>query len=101
MRIVSGKRIVEWAAAYPNAATTLLHWKKLVEGIQFANFAELRRYFPSADQVIVSSGNPVVVFNIKRQYRLIAAIHYNRGVVYTLRFLTHAEYDKDKWKEEL
>lgn len=101
MRIVSGKRIVEWSRAYPNAAPTLMHWKTIVEDIQVENFAQLRGYFPSADQVTVASGSPVVVFNIKRQYRLIAAIHYNRGVVYTLWFLTHAEYDKDKWKEEL
>ena len=33
------------------------------------------------------------------KYRLIAAIHYNRGKVYIRHVLTHAEYDQDKWKE--
>jgi mRNA interferase HigB len=42
------------------------------------------------------------VFNVcGNDFRLIVAIHYNRGIVYTLRFLTHAEYSKDKWKKEL
>jgi mRNA interferase HigB len=51
----------------------------------------------------VSSGNPVVVFNIRgNKYRLIVAIHYRpSGRVFVLRFLTHAEYDKEKWKAEL
>jgi mRNA interferase HigB len=35
------------------------------------------------------------------EFRLIAAIHFNRQLVFLLRFLTHAEYSKEKWKEEL
>ncbi len=42
------------------------------------------------------------VFNIAgNQYRLIAAIHFNMQSVYTLRLMTHAEYSKDRWKDEL
>ena len=43
-----------------------------------------------------------IVFNIKgNRYRLIVAIHYDRQLVYVLRFLTHAEYSKDMWKNQL
>ena len=31
----------------------------------------------------------------------IADRHYNRQKVFVLRFMTHAEYDKDRWKKEL
>jgi mRNA interferase HigB len=42
------------------------------------------------------------VFNIRRNdYRLITAAHFNRQIVYVMRFLTHAEYSKDRWKETL
>jgi len=42
----------------------------------------------------------LTVFNIGgNKARLIAAIHYNRGKVYIRAVLTHAEYDKNKWKE--
>ena len=34
-------------------------------------------------------------------YRLTVALHFNSQVAYTLRFLTHAEYDRDDWKGEL
>ncbi len=30
---------------------------------------------------------------------LTVAIHYNRKKVYIREVLTHAEYDKNKWKE--
>jgi hypothetical protein len=32
---------------------------------------------------------------------LIVAIHFDRQMVYTLRFFTHAEYSKGRWKDEL
>jgi mRNA interferase HigB len=52
--------------------------------------------------VRVASGNPVVVFNVcGNHFRLVCAIHYNNGKVFLLRFLTHAEYDKNRWKDEL
>ncbi len=68
----------------------------------FRHFADLRRCFRSADQVRVASDRLVVVFNIHgNDYRLICAIHYNTGMVFLLRFLTHADYSKERWKDEL
>jgi mRNA interferase HigB len=44
----------------------------------------------------------VYVFNIERnRHRLIAAIHFNTETVYVLRIMTHKEYDRDRWKDEL
>jgi len=55
----------------------------------------LRKTFGSADQV----GN-LTVFNIGgNKVRLIAAIHYNRRIIYIRAVLTHREYDEGKWKE--
>jgi mRNA interferase HigB len=52
--------------------------------------------------VRVRSDNPVVVFNIAHnRYRLITAVHFNREKVFVLRFLTHKEYDRDQWKDDL
>jgi mRNA interferase HigB len=62
----------------------------------FDSFAALRQTFPSADQV-----GKLTVFNISgNKARSIAAIHYNRRRVYIRHVLTHAEYDKGKWKEK-
>jgi mRNA interferase HigB len=50
----------------------------------------------------VKSGNDVIVFNAcGNRYRLVTAIHFNRGQLYVLRFMPHAEYDKDNWKNQL
>ena len=69
------------------------HWRAL---------PDLRRSFRSADEVRVASGRTVVIFNIGgNAYRLITAIHYNRQIVYVLRFMTHADYSKDRWKDDL
>ena len=39
------------------------------------------------------------VFNIKaNKYRLIVSIDYEKQVIYIKYILTHAEYDKEEWK---
>ncbi len=101
MRLVTLKRLKEYATRHPTAAPTLGHWATLVRRSEFANFVALRRVVPSADQVVVASGNPVTIFNIKNHYRLVTAIHYNRRAIFVLRFLTHAEYDQAHWKKHL
>ncbi len=102
MRIIKESTLREFAVRHAEAGTGLAVWRQIVRREEFQHFADLRRCFRSADQVRVASGNPVTVFNIHgNDYRLICAIHYNTGKVFLLRFLTHAEYSKDRWKDEL
>ncbi len=62
----------------------------------------VRQSYPDTDAIKDRSGRTVLVFNIRRNdYRLIVAAHFNRQIIYTLRFMTHAEYSKDRWKSEL
>ena len=64
--------------------------------------SELRQTIPSADLLTIASGRQVVVFNIARnRYRLIAAVHFNRQIVYTLMILTHKQYERGAWKDQL
>jgi mRNA interferase HigB len=42
----------------------------------------------------------LTVFNIGgNKVRLISAIHFNRNKLYVRHVLSHAEYDKGKWRE--
>ncbi len=44
----------------------------------------------------------MVVFNVGgHEFRLVCAVHFNTEMVFALRFLSHAEYSKDTWKDEL
>jgi mRNA interferase HigB len=102
MRIIKPATLKDWAVRHPDAAGGLEKWMTLVEEADWRNFIEMRAVFSSADEVTVESGRRVVVFNIGgNKYRLIAAVHYNTQIVYTMLFMTHAEYDKDKWKKVL
>jgi mRNA interferase HigB len=95
MHIITRKRLNEFAIKYPNTKAGLQHWYKQIKNGSFTTFAELRRIFPSADQV-----GKLTVFNIGgNTARLIAAIHYNRQKVYIRAILTHEQYDSGKWKE--
>ena len=102
MRIISRKRLREFAQRYPEVAEPLEQWYRLFREAEWENLQDVRRVYPHADPVTVASGNTVTVFNIcGNKYRLIAAIHYNGQRAYVLRVLTHAEYSKNLWKDTL
>ena len=92
----------KWGEQYPDAAVALTAWLSNASRASWRSLSDVRRVYPHADAVVVESARTVVVFNIRgNRYRLITAIHYNRQVIYTLRFMTHAEYSKDRWKDSL
>jgi mRNA interferase HigB len=102
MRIIKTSMLREFWEAHREAEASLLIWVQQTEAAEWRNFAAMRKTFPSADLVTVGSGRPVVVFNVAHnRYRLIAAVHYNTRIVYTLLVLTHKEYDRAAWKEQL
>jgi len=101
-RIVSPVRVKDYAKQFPAAQPALMHWLKTVRDAEWRNPAELKSAFNDVDPVTVESGRTVYVFNIERnRHRLIAAIHFNTQTVYVLRIMSHKEYDRNRWKEEL
>jgi mRNA interferase HigB len=47
----------------------------------------------------MTDGSVVTVFNVKgRLYRLLTKIDYSLQSVWIIDILTHAEYNKNKWK---
>ncbi len=96
MHIITRKRILDFAQNYPNCATALDSWYRIIKHSNCSNFAELRAIFPSADHV-----EGLTVFNIGgNKVRLVAAVHYDSQKLYIRCVLTHSEYDKNKWKED-
>ena len=102
MRIIKERFLREAAEEYPKAAKYLAVWMATVRAANWRNLADVRTCYRSADIVRVRSKKPVIVFNVcGNTYRLIVAIHFSAQIAFTLRFLTHAEYDRADWKEEL
>ena len=102
MRIIKETFLVAAGRKHPTAARHLEVWRKFVKTTTWRNLMDVRRTYPDTDAVRVHSGRQALVFTLRRnEYRLIVAAHFNRQIVYTLRFLTHAEYSKDRWKETL
>jgi mRNA interferase HigB len=102
MRIIKTSMLRAFWETHREAQASLRIWVQQTKAAEWRAFLELRNTFPSADMVMMASGRSVVVFNIAHnRYRLIAAVHYNTRIVYTLMILTHKEYDAHTWKEQL
>lgn len=94
MRIIAKSRLMALAAAYGDCLTQATAWYSIANTARWQSLAEVRQTFRSADVV-----GDKTVFNIKgNDYRLIVHIRYEVGVIYIKDLLTHAEYDKGKWK---
>jgi mRNA interferase HigB len=101
MRITKEPRLREYAKHHSRAASSLRLWRTAARSASWGRFADVTQTFKSADQMTVPNGRQVVVFDIGGgAFRLITAIHYNRGIVYIRKFMTHAEYSKDDWKND-
>ena len=100
MRIISKSRLVAfWRSRDHDAEIAerdLLRWHTITRGADWPNFGGVRRTFNSADQV----GNCVVFDVGNNRFRVIGRVNYARRIVYVLRVMDHAEYDKRPWADE-
>jgi mRNA interferase HigB len=99
MRVISVKALRDFYGRHQNAQGPLVVWLKVMEANAAHTFVELKRTFGSVDRVSVK-GRELYIFDIGgNKYRLIAAIHYNRQMVFVRHVLTHAQYDTGSWKK--
>lgn len=102
MRILTEPFLKAMAARFPQAAQWLDSFRKITRAAKWQSIMEMRAIYPHADAVTVRSQRTVIVLNVAgNKYRLIIAAHFNQQMIYTLRFLTHAEYSKNQWKNDL
>ncbi len=102
MRIITKRRILDYAKRHPNAAANLSAWIALASAAKWQSIADVRKVLPHADLATTPSFKIVTIFNIAgNHHRLITAIHYNTRSLFILKILTHADYNKDRWKKDL
>ncbi len=96
MHLMSIKNLRNDAAKYPDVKDIINKWDQTVQKAEWQNLEDVRKIYRDAEAV-----GEFTVFNIKgNEYRLIVGINYQKQTVYYKYFLTHAEYDKDKWKND-
>ena len=90
MRVIAISTLREFWEKHPQSEMPLRSWYVDACHADWRTPADIKATHRNASFV----GSNRVIFNIKgNDYRLIVAVHYNRGMLY-IRFVgTHAEYD--------
>jgi len=90
MRIIALGTLRDFWRRHPDAETPLRAWYAIARRAQWGSPADVRAAYRSASFI---AGNRVV-FNIKgNDYRLVVAVHYNRGIMFVRFVGTHRQYD--------
>ncbi len=96
MHLISIRKLRSDAAHYPDLGQVINAWYAVVKKANWKNLEDVRIIYRDAETV----GN-FTVFNLKgNQYRLIVGIDYPSQTVYYKYLLTHADYDKNRWKND-
>jgi mRNA interferase HigB len=99
MRLIGQDVLRQAVRHHADARRWVEQWVATVEDAVWQNLEDVRQDYPSADGVRLRSRTIVTVFNVKgNQYRLITNVNYFAQALIALEMLTHAEYEKDKWK---
>ena len=86
-------------AQHPDAEQALRNWYATALAAQWHGLVDVRRIYPHADAVDTRRSGILTVFNVcGNKYRLIARIRYDWALINVRCVLTHAEYDRGKWK---
>ncbi len=91
MRVVTPRRLSEFALRYPSSRIPLLIWYEVVRTAKWESFNDIKQDFNSVDYV----GNNRYVFNIKgSDFRIVVIIIFISKKVYVSFIGTHDEYSK-------
>jgi mRNA interferase HigB len=98
MNVISRPTLRGFGLRHADAKEWLAAWLHVAERAAWTTLDDVRTVYPSADQV-----GSCLVFNKGNDYRLIVRVSYShertRGTIFLKHFLTHAEYDKNRWKD--
>jgi mRNA interferase HigB len=97
VNVISKRGLFEKASKYPDAKSALQVWFDAATGADWKDLGDVREAYPATDMV-----GDLAIFNIRgNHYRLIVRMAWRYKRIYVKEFLTHAEYDKGRWKKWL
>jgi len=93
MRIIKTSTLRSFWQVHRDAEASLRTWVGQTKAARWRGYLDVRATFNSVDLVTVASGRQVVIFNIAHnRYRLVAAVHFNTRIVYTLRIVNFSRF---------
>ena len=96
MRVLTKKKLREFWLKHPLAEAPLNAWYKVAIRAKWSGPLDIRNTYRRADPI----GNEFVFFDIcNNDYRLVVRVNYERGTVYVWDVYTHADYDKQDFRE--
>lgn len=96
MHLISIRKLRNDASLYSDVSQAIEAWYAVVKKANWKNLEDVKKIYRDAEAV----GN-FTVFNVKgNKYRLIVGIDYVSQIVYYKYLLTHADYDKNRWKND-
>ena len=100
MHIIARPALIAAKQRYPNACSWIDTWWSAAGKARWARLADVRNTYPDADEV-----GQCLIFNVcGNDYRLICRVTYanqwTEGTLLVKHFLTHADYDKNKWRKD-
>ncbi|MFM0053319.1 type II toxin-antitoxin system HigB family toxin [Caballeronia grimmiae] len=91
MRVISRKVLEEFVDKHSVAKSSLFSWYRLASKCQADDLAGLKKTFGSVDYVPPQ----YFVFDVGgNNFRVVAAIHFNRQMLFVRHVFTHNQYDQ-------
>ena len=93
LNVISKSGLLKLAKKHPETLPTLTLWYKVARKAEWYGLHEVRREYPSADQV-----GDVLIFDVLGgNFRLMTRVNYNVQRIYVKALLNHGEYDRKEW----
>lgn len=96
MRLLTRRRLLDLAARHGDECVKAARqWAGFAEHAQWRNLMEIRQGFDRGADAVEG----FTVFNMRgNRSRLIVEIDYDEQTIYIIDLLTHADYDRGRWK---
>jgi mRNA interferase HigB len=96
--VIGRKKLQNAAKRLGEIEQRLEAWFQIAKAAEWRSLQDVRKTYSHADGVKVGDTS-YTVFNIGgNKFRLIARIEYRSRTIVVEHILTHAEYDKGRWK---
>jgi len=98
MHVLARPKLREFCNKHADAATWLEAWWSVASRERWTTLRDVRSTYTATDQF-----QKCLIFDKGNDYRLIVKVsyanQYTHGTLLIKHFLTHAEYDKNRWKD--